>query len=104
MSNPDRRTIVVKSKLKNLCLTLAVAACFGPVSAALAHHEPGHVGTQSMQSQLAEAQTCSANCTKQKDACMAAGAREGNFGTRYVPPEVVRDCSDGFRECQKRCK
>jgi hypothetical protein len=38
-------------------------------------------------------------CEAQKKACLAAGAQTGQFGTRYVPPDVVKQCYDGYRMC-----
>ena len=39
------------------------------------------------------------NCEAQKKACLAAGTQTGQFGTRYVPPDVVKQCDDGYRMC-----
>ena len=38
-------------------------------------------------------------CEAQKKACLAAGAQTGQIGTRYVPPDVVKQCYDGYRMC-----
>ena len=66
-------------------LSVAAVAAFsmsGPISAAT---QP----TSSHQSQ----------CEAQKKACLAAGTVTGQFGTRYVPPDVVKQCYDGYRMC-----
>lgn len=38
-------------------------------------------------------------CLSQRQACLSAGARTGTYGERYVPPEVVRQCYEGYRAC-----
>jgi hypothetical protein len=40
-----------------------------------------------------------AQCEEQKKACLAAGTQEGSNGVRYVPPDVVKQCYDGYRTC-----
>ena len=47
----------------------------------------------------AAASSRQSQCEAQKKACLAAGAQTGQFGTRYVPPDVVKQCYDGYRMC-----
>jgi len=40
-----------------------------------------------------------AHCEEQKKACLAAGTQTGTYGERYVPPDVVKQCYDAYRDC-----
>lgn len=50
------------------------------------------------ETRLAQAQPQS-RCDNDRRACMAAGAQTGQFGVRFVPPEVVRQCNEAYRAC-----
>lgn len=89
---------------KRAVAAVALAGLLGVTSFAAASDDSGRDTRQSLRPQLAQARSCNDNCAKQKDSCMAAGVREGSFGTRYVPPDVVGECNAAFRDCQKRCK
>ena len=41
-----------------------------------------------------------AQCEAQKKACLDAGAQTGQWGERYVPPDVVKRCYEAYRACQ----
>jgi hypothetical protein len=38
-------------------------------------------------------------CEAQKRSCLEAGSVVGQFGTRYVPPDVAQRCWDAYRSC-----
>jgi hypothetical protein len=40
-----------------------------------------------------------AQCEKQKNDCMSAGAQTGQWGERYVPPDIVHQCYEAYRAC-----
>ncbi len=53
----------------------------------------------------AKAQTPSETCASARSACLRAHAREGQFGSRYVPPGEGVECEAAYQQCLKpdRC-
>lgn len=38
-------------------------------------------------------------CDRVRASCYAGRTQTGQYGTRYVPPEVVRECEGAYRSC-----
>ena len=77
---------------------LGACAAMGLVLAALPASTGAH---QHDRTQLAETRNAS-TCLSQRQACISAGTQTGQYGQRYVPPEVVRGCYDAYRACTKQ--
>ncbi|MCW5773342.1 MAG: hypothetical protein KIT16_17000 [Rhodospirillaceae bacterium] len=71
-------------------IVVAFAATLSPLVSAA---EPPGSETRLAQSQPQR------RCDNDRRACMAAGAQTGQFGVRFVPPDVVRQCNEAYRAC-----
>ena len=38
-------------------------------------------------------------CDRVRASCYAGRTQTGQYGTRYVPPDVVRECEAAYRSC-----
>ena len=41
-------------------------------------------------------------CDRVRSSCYAGRTQTGQYGTRYVPPDVVRECEGAYRSCMSR--
>ena len=73
---------------------IAISAFVLSVTAIVAFNLTGPVVAANQPSSSQQSQ-----CEAQKRACLDAGAQTGQFGARYVPPDVVKQCYDGYRMC-----
>jgi hypothetical protein len=48
---------------------------------------------------VAQAQTPSNTCARERTACLQAHVREGSFGSRYVPPDEGAECEAAYQAC-----
>ena len=48
---------------------------------------------------VAQAQTPSNTCARERTACLRAHVREGPFGSRYVPPDEGAECEAAYQAC-----
>ena len=48
---------------------------------------------------VAQAQTPSNTCARERTACLSAHVREGSFGSRYVPPGEGAECEAAYQAC-----
>ena len=80
-------------------IAAAVVAFAGLAGTAEAHQHG--MTAQAPAPQLAQGKSA-ASCLQDREACISAGTQTGQYGQRYVPPDVVRQCYDADRACTKQ--
>ena len=60
---------------------------------------PSMMGVAASSSTTSAAQSKKAQCDAERKACYGAKTQTGSFGSRYVAPEDVKICEDGYRQC-----
>ena len=85
------------SKFVGVIAAAAIVLAGGTGTALADHHD---AAAQALGLQLAQGR--SASCLQDRQACISAGTQTGQYGQRYVPPEVVRQCYDAYRACTKQ--
>ena len=75
---------------------------FAAVLFAAAAMAPSTAGTATSSSTPSAAQSHKAQCDAERKACYGGKTQTGSNGTRYVAPEDVRACEDGYRMCTAR--
>jgi hypothetical protein len=60
---------------------------------------PSMTGVAASSSTTSTAQSKKAQCDAERKACYGGKTQTGSSGSRYVAPEDVKTCEDGYRMC-----